>query len=232
MPRSRATSHFTAELFRFLRDLDRHNERAWFELHKPRYLEHVRDPMLSFITDFAARLERISRRFVADPRPTGGSMFRIYRDVRFGGDKRPYKTVASAQFRHEAGRDVHAPGFYLHLEPGRVFVGGGIWRPDGSALAKIRDGIVADAARWKRITRPAALGDGIELAGEVLKRPPRGYDPDHPLVADLRRKDFVAVANLDEDAACSADFIERVTSLFRRKAPFVRFLTEALELDW
>ena len=106
---------FQPDLFRFLDALRGNNNREWFQANKERYESDVKGPMLRFIGDFAPRLRQISPRFVADPRPNCGSLFRIYRDVRFSKDKTPYKTNAGAQFRHQAGKDAHAPGFYLHV---------------------------------------------------------------------------------------------------------------------
>lgn len=221
-----------ATLFRFLEDLAAHNDREWFRANKRRYEEEVRDPLLRFIVAFGPRLRKISGRFVADPRPTGGSMFRIYRDVRFSRDKLPYKTVAAAQFRHERGKDVHAPCFYLHLEPGNVFAGSGLWHPDSRTLAKVRDALVETPDRWRRILRAKAFRESCELGGESLKRPPRGYDPEHPLIEDLKRKDFVTGTAFTEADAVAPDFLDRFTAASRAAAPFVRFLTEAVELDW
>ena len=231
MPRATA-GHFTPELFRFLTQLERNNDREWFEKNRRRYLEHVRDPMLRFIADFAPRLARISPHFVADPAPVGGSMFRIHRDIRFSKDKRPYKTAATARFPHERGKSVHTPGWYLHLSPDGVYVGSGIWHPDAPTLTRIRRAIVDGAAAWKRVKQHRALRAGHEWSGDSLKRPPRGFDPAHPFARDLMRKDIVTFAELDERAACSAGFIDRVTTLCRGSAPLVRFLCGALELEY
>src|SRR5262245_16529190 len=114
-------AYFKPALFKFLKDLAKNNNRPWFEENKARFERDVRDPLLSFIGDFASPLAKISKHYLADPRPSGGSMFRIYRDTRFAKDKSPYKTHVAAHFRHSAGKDVHAPGFYVHLEPGQVF---------------------------------------------------------------------------------------------------------------
>ncbi|USN98474.1 MAG: TIGR02453 family protein [Phycisphaeraceae bacterium] len=226
------TPHFTPELFAFLRRLKKHNSRDWFESHKREYVDHVRDPMLRFIADFAPRLEKISQHFVADPSPSGGSMFRIHRDTRFSKDKSPYKTAATAQFRHEAARDVHAPMFYLHLEPGRVFVGAGIWHPDGPTLAAVRGRIVADVAGWKKATSGAVLKRSFAFAGESLKRPPRGFDPEHPLVEDLKRKDHVVVSEMDEAAAVSPGFLGEFAKRCRTASGYVRWLTGTLDLPF
>ncbi len=175
---------------------------------------------------FSKSLGEISPHFVADPRPVGGSRFRIHRDVRFARDKNPYKTHAAAQFRHREGRDVHAPGFYLHLEPGDVFTGAGLWHPDGPTLARIRTTIVDDPDGWRWPTR------GLTLGGDSLVRPPRGFDPEHPLVDDLKRKDLVCFTELGQAAACSPGFLDRFTETFRNASPFMRYLTEAVELEF
>jgi uncharacterized protein (TIGR02453 family) len=224
--------HFTSEFFGFLSELKRNNDRDWFQANKPRYQQAVQDPLLRFISDFAQPLADISPRFVADPRPSGGSMFRIYRDVRFSRDKSPYKTHAAAQFRHQQGRDVHAPGFYLHLEPENVFVGAGMWHPSGSTLAAVRQAIFDRPDAWSEIVSdPEFLADH-NLGGESLKRAPKGYDPDHPQIEHLKRKDFVSFQNLSEREALSSGFIDIVADSYRAAAPFVRFLTEAIGLEF
>lgn len=225
--------HFTPQLFRFLRRLDRHNDRAWFQRNRDEYIEHVRDPMLRFIEALAPRLRRISRHVVADPAPRGGSMFRIHRDMRFVTDGRPYKTAATARFAHEQEGAGPAPGFYLHLGAREVYAGSGLWRPDGATAARIRGRIAADGGAWKRVVRGRAFREGaVRLDGDVLKRPPRGIAPDHPLIEDLRRRDFVTRSDLDEAAACAPDFLDRYVAACRAASPFVRFLARALDLPW
>lgn len=223
--------HFSPKLFRFLAELERHNDRAWFQRNRTRYLEDVRDPMLAFISDFGPRLRRISRHLVADPRPAGGSMFRIHRDTRFSKDKRPYKTNAGAQFRHAQARDVHSPGCYLHLGAGEVFAAAGVWHPDGHSLRKIREAIAGGPARWRRVLSGPAFGKGrLELGGASLKRPPRGFDPDHPSIEDLKRTDFYVWKKLTRRDVCAPGFIDRYADLCRDALPFMRFLARAMEL--
>ena len=223
-----AGPYFTPELFRFLAELAAHNERPWFEANKARYRTAIQEPLLRFIADFAPELKEISPHFVADPRPQGGSMFRIYRDVRFAADKSPYKTHAAAQFRHRAAKDVHAPGFYLHLEPGGCFVGVGIWHPDGPTLAAIRAALVADPAGWTSAVGDRAFARAFTLGGDALKRPPQGFDPAHPLIDDLKRKDFVAMAPLSEEQAMAPEFLQRFTTHCRAAAPFMRYVAAAI----
>ena len=219
--------HFTPALFEFLSELADNNSREWFTANKDRYRDQVQEPLLGFIADFAAPLAAISSSFVADPRPSGGSMFRIFRDVRFSRDKSPYKTHAAAQFRHRAGRDAHAPGFYLHLEPGNVFVGAGSWHPERETVDRIRTAIVEHPKRWRSILEEPGFAHRHRLSGESLKRAPRGYDPDHPLIDDIKRKDFICVETFSQSAACRAGFIDEVAASFTAAAPLVRFLTEA-----
>jgi uncharacterized protein (TIGR02453 family) len=222
-------THLSPRLFTFLKDLKRNNDRKWFDENRDRYEKDVKEPLQQFILDFAKPLERISPHFRADPRR---SMFRIHRDIRFSKDKSPYKTHAAAQFRHVRASDVHAPGFYLHLEPGSVFVGAGIWRPDTESQRKIREAIAEDSKRWKRIVGAKKFREKLELAGDSLKRPPRGFDPDHPLIDDLKRKDFITVADFSEKDATTSAFLVNVASTCQTAAPFVRFLTESLELEF
>lgn len=225
-------AYFNASLFQFLLDLRFNNDREWFQANKKRYEAEVRDPMLRFIADVGPHLETVSKRFVADPRPRGGSLFRIHRDVRFSKDKSPYKTNVGAHFRHEVGRDVHAPGFYLHLEPGQVFIASGVWHPSGSALTKIRDAIVEHPKAWQQAISSQDFRAIGSLGGESLKRPPKGYEPDHPLIEDLKRKDFIAHANFAEEQACAPDFMDVFTQTCQAFAPMTKFLTAALELPW
>ena len=226
------TVHLRPELLRFLKQLSANNNRAWFQENKDRYERDVREPLLRFIEAFEPRLEKISPHFVADARKTGGSLFRIHRDTRFSRDKSPYKTHAGVQFRHERAKDVHAPGFYLHIEPKEAFIGVGIWHPDSDTLKLLRDAIVENPAKWKRAKSAKAFAEQFELAGDSLKRAPKGYDPDHPLIEDLKRKDFIAVTKLKEKELTANNFLDRFTKTCTAAKPFMRYLAEAVGLDF
>ncbi len=226
------SAHFQPALFKFLRDLRRNNDRDWFQANKGRYENDVKDPALRFISDFGVHLAKISPHFSADPRPVGGSLFRIYRDVRFAKDKSPYKTYVGIQFRHKAGRDAHAPGFYLHLEPDEIFAAAGVWHPDGPSLKAIRDAIVGDPAGWKRALGARGFRGGFERGGDALKRPPKGYDPEHPLIEDLKRKDHICHKRLTQKEVTSAGFARELAGHYRQVVPFVRFLCDAVGADY
>lgn len=229
---SKKIRHFTPAAFAFLRDLADNNNREWFQANKDRYERDLREPALQFIRDFAPHLQKISPFFRADERKSGGSLFRIYRDVRFSKDKSPYKTHTGIHFRHVDAKDAHAPGFYLHLQPRQVFMGVGTWHPDGPALAMIRARIVADPDGWKKAVTDRKLTRHYELAGESLKRPPRGFDPDHPLVEDLKRKDFIGTAQLTQKAVTSPGFLEEFARSCLVGGPLVEFLCRAVEVDY
>jgi len=221
---------FPSEFFDFFRELSENNDKSWFMENKARYEAEIVTPILAFIQEMGTRLRKISPHFVADPRKSGGSMFRIYRDVRFGKDKRPYKENAGCHFRHENGKDAHAPGFYVHLAPDEVFYGGGIWLPQGEALKKIRTAIAANANEWRRViknSRFAGHFDGIR--GEQLTRPPRGFAEDLPHIDDIKRKSFFAIREGTVRRASTAAFADEVTDAFKASRPLMRFLCRALD---
>ena len=221
-------AHFTNALFAFLRDLEANNDREWFNANKARYVEEVQEPALEFIVDFGKRLEKISPHFAADARVQGGSLFRIYRDTRFSKDKTPYKTNTGMHFRHQATKDVHAPGYYIHLEPGECFAGVGLWRPESKVAYAIREKIDSDQAGWKKATRSKRFTDAWGLTGDSLARPPRGYAADHPLIDDLKRKDFMASKKLTQKQITGAGFVDEFAGMCHAATPLMRYLCEAV----
>lgn len=225
-------SYFSDATFRFLRQLKRNNSREWFQAHKEQYEEHVREPFLALIADLQEPIATLSPHYRADPRKMGGSLFRIHRDVRFSNNKLPYKTWSGARFFHERRREVHAPSFYLHIEPGNCFAGGGIWHPEPPTLRRIRNFIADNPGAWKRATGSAAFRRRFEFHGERLKRPPRGFDPAHELIEDLKLKSFATGAPIDEALACSPKLLPEVVRTFQRIAPLVDYLCAAVDLEF
>ena len=222
-------SPFTKRTFAFLSELADNNDRNWFHANQDRYEEDVRQPALDFIDEFAERLLKISPHFVADARKVGGSLFRIQRDTRFSKDKTPYKTHTGMQFRHVAtSDDVHAPGFYLHVEPGACYAGAGLWRPATLDAAKIRTKIATDPAGWKRAAYGKRFTDVYALDGDSLVRVPKGIDPDHPYAADIKRKDFIAGTGLTDKQVSAASFPDDYTDMCKRASPFLAFLCDAV----
>jgi uncharacterized protein (TIGR02453 family) len=222
--------HFTPKTFSFLRDLADNNDREWFAANKDRYENDVREPALDFIQDFADRLVKISPHFSADPRKQGGSMFRIHRDTRFSKDKTPYKIHTGVQFRHVATKDdVHAPGFYLHIQPGECWAGVGLWRPSTEDARSIRQAIHDDPAGWKKAAYGKRFTDRYELMeGDPLVRVPKEFDPEHTHADDLRRRSFVASSKLTQKAMTSDGFVDEYAALCSAASPFMRFLCDAV----
>jgi uncharacterized protein (TIGR02453 family) len=227
-----AETYFTNATFRFQRDLARNNNRAWFAANRQRYEDVLRQPFLRLIADMQAPLAKISARYRADPRPQGGSLFRIHRDTRFRSDKTPYKTWAGARFGHERRREVAAPSFYLHIEPGDSFAGGGLWHPESPTLKKVREFLADNPAAWKKAVRGKAFRDRFEFWGESLTRPPRGFDPAHELIEDIKRRSFAAGASIADSIVTSEELLPVVVDTFKRIAPMIDYLCAALELEF
>ena len=221
---------FSKETMRFLSALARNNNRDWFKEHKSRYEEFVLDPALRFIVAMQDPLEEIAPHFVAVPKRVGGSLMRIYRDTRFSKDKTPYKTNIGIQFRHELGKDVHAPGYYLHIEPEQVFVGAGMWRPHSVPLKQIREHMTENERAWTNAVEDRVFRRHFELGGESLTRPPRGFSEEHALIEDLKRKDFIAVKSFDPGVALKPGFEKRIVTAFSAAAPLMRFLCKAVDV--
>ena len=219
-------AYFTPELFRFLSRLKRNNDRDWFLAHKDEYEQHVRQPALRFITDFAAPLYEITPHLVADPRPSRGSLFRIYRDTRFAADKRPYKTNIAMRFSHR-GKNVHSPGFYLHLEPGGCFAASGLWHPEPDTLLKVRNAIVERSKEWRTVRKHLNWDDASRLS-----RPPRGFPSDHEFVDDLKLRDLGTSVEFTEAQVCSPKFMATYAAACRKMSPLGIFLSSALGLKF
>ncbi len=224
---------FTPKFLAFFKSLAKNNNREWFNEHKSEYLQSVVQPMCLFIEQMAPRLKRISPHFIADSRPHGGSMFRIYRDVRYAKDKSPYKLHAACQFRHELGKDAHAPGFYLHMSPQEVVFGGGIWMPPNSELTKIRNTIVDNPNEWKRIKSSVKFKNLFGgIGGDGLKRPPKGFDAEHLHIEDLKRKSFFAMRHENADIISGEHFIDEVEATFKAAKPLMEYICYAQEISF
>jgi uncharacterized protein (TIGR02453 family) len=219
-------SYFTPEFFRFLTRLKRNNNRDWFLAHKDEYEAVVHQPALQFITDFAAPLYKISPYLVADARPSRGSLFRIYRDTRFAHDKRPYKTHVAMRFSHR-GKDIHSPGFYLHLEPSGCFAASGLWHPEPPTLLKVRTAIVSREEEWRKVRKLLNWDD----AGK-LSRPPRGFPCDHEFVEDLKLRDLGTFVNLTLEQVCNPKFMTTFATACRKMSPVAQFLSGAVGLQF
>jgi len=219
-------AYFTPELFRFLARLKRNNNRDWFQAHKDEYEAYARQPALRFIEDFAGPLSEIAPYLVADARPTRGSLFRIYRDTRFAADKRPYKTHLAMRFSHR-GKDVHSPGFYLHLDPTGCFAACGLWHPEPPTLFRVRTAIVERPEEWRQVRKLANWDDATRLS-----RPPRGFPCDHEFVEDLKLRDIGSAIEFTDAQVFSPRFMATFAAACKKMSPLAGFLSSALGLKF
>jgi len=220
--------HFEKKTIKFLRELKKNNDREWFKANKTRYEEDVLDVALHFIKSMQDPLAEFAPHFTALPTRIGGSLMRVYRDTRFSKNKLPYKTNIGIQFRHENARDVHAPGYYVHIDPDEVFIGVGMWRPDSEPLRQIRERIAVRSGEWQRAIDAPAFKRKFSLGGESLQRPPRGFDKEHPLIDDIKRKSFIAIQTMKVEDCLRPQFQRTVETSFKNATPYMEFLCAAV----
>lgn len=206
-------SYFTRDTLRFLADLEKHNDRAWFLKNKARYEEHVKEPAGRLIADTASKLGM------------DGKLMRVNRDIRFSKDKSPYKTNIGIGF-HPRGvpKGALVAGLYLHVSPKESFIATGVWQPEAAMLSKIRDAIVARPAAWKTARRV-----GLDDDETALKRAPKGFDPEHAFIDDLRRKSFTASRMLTPAQATSDALPKLLVAAEKRMRPLNEFLAAAVK---
>ncbi|MCM2373822.1 DUF2461 domain-containing protein [Aporhodopirellula aestuarii] len=227
-----AASPISLKLFEFLDDLSRNNDRDWFAANKDRYERDLREPVLDLIGQLEKPLRRSAPMLQAIAKRSGGSLMRIHRDTRFSKDKTPYKTNVGISLRHQADKDIHAPGAYIHLAYDECFVAAGCWRPQRETLAAIRKAIAHNPKAWRRARDNRKFRESFQLSGESLKTSPRDYDKDHPEIIDLRRIDFIAVAPLSPTDFTKPDIVPKIIGLLRDAKPLMRFLCDAIDVPY
>ena len=227
------TTYFSDASFKFLRALARNNDKTWFNAHKPQYEDHVRQPFLRLLTDLQPDLAQISGYFRADPRTVGGSLFRIYRDARFSNDKSPYKPWQGARLFHERRKQVAAPSFYVHLQPGQCFVGAGLWHPEPPTQRRVRQFIFDNPGSWKAAAHAPKFRKRFEFeSSEVLSRPPRGFPADFEMIEDLKHRNFVFSRHLEDADMTGPRLRQSLAADLVALGPFVDYLCAALDLEF
>jgi uncharacterized protein (TIGR02453 family) len=217
---------FPGEGIRFLRDLRKNNNRDWFQAHKTAYEESVKLPMQSLIAALQPGMRKLAPEFELNPKR---DIFRIYRDVRFSKDKSPYKTHAAAVFHAKGTRWEGCAGFYVHIEPGEIYAGGGIYMPDPKQLKLIRQSIAERSKEFLGIlNRKSFTRNFSGFEGEKLTRVPKGFAPDHPMGEWLKFKSYYAGVTWSEKVCRSDDFPAKLLGLYGDMLPLVRFLNRAL----
>lgn len=211
-----AIAHTTLE---FLRDLTSHNERDWFQANKARYEAAKRD-VETLVADIERGLSKTDEIEEA-------KLFRIYRDVRFSKNKAPYKTHFGAYFKRAT--KLRRGGYYLHIEPGNSFAGGGFWNPNPQDLKRIRDEFAIDAAPMRKI-----LADPLfkrlfgTLQGEELKTAPKGFSIDHPAIDLIRKKQFIVMRPFTDEQVLEESFADEVLLTFEAMQPWFDYMSEVL----
>ncbi len=225
-------SPITPKLFKFLRELKKNNHRDWFTENKTRYQNEVLFPAVELVAQLEKPLAKAAPMLEVIPKGHNGSIMRIYRDTRFGKDKTPYKTNVGISVRHQAAKDIHAPGLYIHLEPTECFIAAGCWRPERSVLASIRAAIDEDPRAWKRARDNKAFKEIYSLSGESLKTSPREYAKDHPQIEDLRRIDFIATAPLKPADFSRDEIVATLIDKIKKAKPLMRFICDAIDVPY
>jgi len=221
-----AAPRFSPKAIAFLRSLKRNNRREWFTPRKDQYEELLRKPMLDVVEHLAVEFSSLAPELSAGPK----SLFRIYRDTRFSSDKKPYKTSVAAVFPNRGLPRHQGAALYLEVAPGWVWAGGGLYYPESPILQKEREHIAGNFRRFRTIVESPAFRRrvGSLEGGELLKRVPRGFAPDHPADSYLRFRMFVAGKEFPAGFATSPRFYAGIVDVFRHLTPLIRFLNEPL----
>jgi uncharacterized protein (TIGR02453 family) len=221
-----AFSAFPKEGLRFLRLLKRNNNREWFQEHKGIYEEYVKAPMQTLIGTLADDFRKFAPEMVAS---TTVSAYRIYRDTRFSKDKSPYKTHVAAVFPRSGLNKHEGAGFYLHIAPSEVLIGGGLYMPLPEELNAVRETIARNSELFFKIVNSRQFRKFFgHVGGEQLSRVPRGFPTSHPAMEYLKHKQFLAARSFPADMSTTPRFYPLVVETFRAMLPFVRFLNEPI----
>jgi len=213
--------YFTKASLDFFTGLREHTSKPWFEAHREDYERHVKEPMQALVAAMDARFARFAPEIGGDPRR---SVFRLHRDIRFSKDKSPYKTHVAADFPWRGDGEGHRwGGGYFHLQPGEVYLGGGMWHPEPSWLAAWRQTVdTSPKTIHAAIDDPAFVKRFKDVHGDSLKRVPPGFDKDHPEGTLLKLKDVTFGLRLDDKEVQSAKLPTTIASAFADAVPVFR----------
>lgn len=207
---------------KFLKDLEKNNNREWFQSNKDKY-----ENTLQNIKEVSAEVkEKLSKKDLIED----AKVFRIYRDVRFSKDKAPYKNNLGVHFTR-ATKKLRG-GYYLHIQPGESFAGGGFWAPSPEDLKRIRDEFAFDTKTIRKITSGKTFVKYFgTLGGDELKTAPSGYDRNHPGIDLIRKKQFVVMRKFTDKEVTDKNFVKEVVATFEAMRPFFDYMSEVLGTD-
>jgi uncharacterized protein (TIGR02453 family) len=212
--------------FDYLQKLKKNNHRDWFNANKATYQKE-----LELLEQFAEALLRELNKHDEIEMPSGKkSLHRIYRDIRFSGDKTPYKTNWSGNFKRAT--KYRRGGYYFHLEPGNSYLAGGFWAPNAPDIKRIRDEIAFDAAPLRKILKNKTFINTFgALQGEQLKTAPKGFDAGHESIDLLRYKQFLLIRRFTDKEVLSNSFLQEANTTFKNMRPFFDYMSEVLTTD-
>lgn len=213
----------------FLSGLGENNNKPWFDEHRPQY-EAARVDFQNFTQLVITDLQRTDASIAGHT--ARECLFRINRDVRFSNDKSPYKSNMGASIKR-GGKKSSFAGYYFHLEPGKSFVGGGLWMPDAAALKKVRQEIDYNREEFTALLNAPAFkktyDDLYRGQDQSLSGAPKGYEKDHPSIAYIKLKSFIAEMPVADEALLQASLHKKTVAALQTLHPFICFINRALE---
>jgi len=216
---STAPAHLRPEGLKFLRGLEKHNDRVWFNERKAIYEAELKEPMLAIIRKITDAMTDFAPNHV---RPAEKSLFRIYRDTRFSNNKLPYKTHVAAWWSHMGMEKTSGAGYYFQVSPKGVVIAAGAYMPEKEQLAAIRNWLLENHAAFRKIIqKPAVHKVFKEFEGEALTRPPKGFPPEHPAMDLIKCKQWGLSTTLPAETALEATFAQTLIKHFKLLAPMV-----------
>jgi uncharacterized protein (TIGR02453 family) len=213
-------------MVQFLRALKRNNRREWFQPRKHLYEQQVKEPMLELVTALNRDFMKFAPHFVTEPKK---AVFRIYRDTRFSADKTPYKTHVAASFWRRGSDYTGAGGFYFSVSHDQIEVAGGIWHPSPETMLLVRTHIAASYPEMRRILANKKSRKLVgDLQGDELTRAPKGFDPQHPALDLIKKKDWILDTSLNSALATTPKLYREILDRFRAIAPLIEYLNRPL----
>jgi uncharacterized protein (TIGR02453 family) len=218
-----------ATTIKFLKDLKKNNSKEWFDKNRKVY-EAAKEDFASLVNNV---IQQFGKKDASIATLTAKDcMFRINRDVRFSKDKSPYKTNMGASFS-KGGKKAIVSGYYFHCEPGRAFVGGGLWMPDADVVKKVRQEIDYCFEEFSKIIKNkkfVAQYKGLEISDETsLTREPKGYEKDNPAIQYIKLKSWLAMTSLTDADLTDKNLTKKIVAAFEALQPFIEFLNRGIE---
>ena len=218
-------AYFTDEFLKFLRDLEKNNNRDWFNANKSRYVEHVKEPFEAFVQKLIDEMQKLDPSVLITPKD---AVFRIYRDTRFSKDKTPYKTHVSAIVSQGGRKNRSSPGVYVQFSGDDVRIYSGAYELDKKALQNVREGIASNLDKFNKLINDRKFKNKFgEIQGEKNKRIPKEFQEvakEQPLIAN---KQFYYFAKFDPEFILDPKLPKKIIDYYKVAQPLGKFFWEA-----